>query len=137
MACEQTTRAGTRCRAASLRGKRWCKWHSPSEEDVARRLEASARGGRASLLPDPPALDALESVAECDLHTAVGLRQLTAATLRALARVPFDYHTANAIAQLLSAQRQILQTADFDARLAALEELLTRFAQPSRERTST
>jgi hypothetical protein len=101
-----------------------CRWHSPDPEDVARHLEESKRGGDSkayrALASLPPLGDDPE-IAALDLSTANGLKRFTAATLRALSRLPFDVRIANAIGQIILAQRTVIETSDLEDRLVALE----------------
>jgi len=105
-------------------GARFCRWHDPSAEGRARHLEESRRGGHAkayNALPAGAPLAESAAVAGLNLSTPAGLVGLLAASLAALARLPFDTRTANALGQLATAQRGILEASDLEQRLAALE----------------
>lgn len=124
--CTVPTKSGKPCKNTALPGKACCRWHSPSAADVAKHLEESRRGGRSRGAGAPgvftvvPLADAID-VASFDLTTATGLRGFLAAALAHLALLPFSTTTANAIAQLAVAQRGIVDSAEIEARLSALE----------------
>lgn len=127
--CTALAASGAPCKAPPIPGRRVCRWHDPSPEAKAKHKAESKRGGLSKAYGALPSVAALADdprVAALDLETAEGLRGFLGATLAALARLPFDTRTANAISALATAQRAILETSDFEGRLAALEAVAER-----------
>lgn len=85
------------------------------------------RGGRVKA---PTAAPLAARVAGLDLTTGRGLAAFVAAALGALGGLPFDCRTANAISQMVTCARGVVETAQLEARIAALEQ--ARMAGPER-----
>lgn len=122
--CTAKAATGSPCRAAVIPGATLCRWHDPSPEAKARHKAESARGGFSKAYGALAAVAALADdprVARLDLETAEGLRGFLAATLGALATLPFDVRVANGISALATAQRNTIEAGDFERRLGALE----------------
>jgi hypothetical protein len=127
--CTATAASGEPCKATAQPGRDVCKWHDETPEGRARRKAESRRGGLAKAygsLPTGAPLADDPKVATLDLGTPDGLRGFLSASLHALARLPFDARTANAIGQLATAQRSLIETSDFEKRLAVLEAAANR-----------
>src|SRR5690348_4211193 len=99
LSCSAKTRSGARCKAQVRAGADRCKWHSRDPATKARHLEESRKGGLSkaygALPAGAPLADTLKGV-ELDLGRAEGVSSLLAATLTALAQLPFDVRVANA-----------------------------------------
>lgn len=118
------TKAGVPCRAQRSPNKTVCRWHDASPEAKAKHLTESRKGGLSKAYGALPCTDALAadpSIANLDLSTVEGLKALLAATLGALAKLPFDIRVSTGISQVAQSQRIVVVDADFDARLKALE----------------
>lgn len=106
---------GNPCRQRAITGRRFCVAHDPEME--RRHREGSRRGGmRRSGAVGP--LD----VAGLDLATLDGLKVLLARCLAKAAELSFNEQTANAVAVLAAQLRQLLQDAELEKRIAALEK---------------
>lgn len=122
--CEARTLAGAPCKAAVAGGARFCRWHDPTAEGRERHRAESVKGGKSKAYGTLPAggpLSASADVAALNLATPAGLVGLLAASLAALARLPFDVRVSNSIGQVATAQRGILEASDLEQRLTALE----------------
>jgi hypothetical protein len=101
-----------------------CRFHSADPAERERVREQGRKGGKTkaygNLANVPPIAETID-VDAIDLETAGGAKALLAATLRQLARLPFDVRVANSIAQVATAQRAVISESDIEARLAALE----------------
>ena len=122
--CNRTKRSGKQCKAYAQPGRDVCRWHDESPEAKAKHRAEARRGGltkaygalvAGSPLTDDPALAAI------DPGTADGLRQCVARAIRALCGLPFDVRVANSLGTLATAQRALIESSDFERRLAELE----------------
>lgn len=111
----QNTTNGQPCKATALPGRDYCFAHDPETRDRHRK---GAQLGAAQSGRYGPTLD----VAGVDVGTLDGLRELLARALKQLANLPFNERAANAMAVLAAQLRAILQDADLERRLAALEK---------------
>jgi hypothetical protein len=103
-----------------------CRWHDDSPEGRARQRELGRKGGLANAAPVIGALADDPAAAALDPGTADGLRECVAHTIRALFRLPFDVRVANSISTLATAQRALIESSDFERRLAAIEESMNK-----------
>ena len=121
--CTSLTAAGAPCRAAAAPGRERCRWHDDDPTAKAKHLAESARGGFAkaygAFMAVAPVGD--DNLTPANLETLAGLRVLLAGTLHRLAQLPLDVRTATALGQLSTAQKGLIEGADFEHRLAALE----------------
>lgn len=83
-------------------------------------MDASTKGGEARSPKAAPLMDD-PAVAGLDLESAAGVKGLLAATMRNLAKLPFDVRTATAIIQAATAQKAVIEVSDIEDRLAAVE----------------
>ena len=115
--CEYLTGRGTRCRATARDGSTWCNLHDPSNRAA---IEAGRRKGGHNRRRPTTSAEALE-VEFSDLD---GVRAvLEAAATDALALDPSAQRCRVLVAAAEAAGR-LLQTADYEARLAELEALI-------------
>jgi len=120
--CPGATQSGAPCRARPAPLSKWCRMHDPNPKVREAHKLMSKRGGEAkaygALATATPMADDL---GEADLGTADGARQLVSIALHRLAALPFSERTAHALSALVSTQRQLIETADLERRLVALE----------------
>lgn len=122
--CIASAQSGKPCKVKPLPDSKYCRWHSEKPDVKEKRLADSAKGGKTKAygaLTSVPSIADVLDVDKLDLETAAGSRALLAGALRQLARLPLDVRVANAIGQVCTAQRGVIEVADFEARLAALE----------------
>jgi hypothetical protein len=121
--CKGKTTAGAACRApAGLGGL--CFFHENPEK--ARTLGQIGGRKNRSQLPEPPAAGSL---------SAADLRDILVETMRDVRSKKITPRTAGAIAQLSHALHRVLPVADFEDRLARLEQQLSE--QESRTSVDT
>ena len=113
--CGAATRHGLPCKREALPDSERCDVHDP--RFVEKHRAASRAGGWGRAGGGGP-LD----LAGLDLNTLEGLRGLLARALEKLAQLRFNEKTASAIGGLAQQLRAILQDADLERRLAALEK---------------
>jgi hypothetical protein len=113
--CGAATRHGAPCRREALPDSEQCDVHDPRTAEKHRAASRAGGWGRAG---GGGPLD----VSGLDLNTLDGLRGLLARALAKLAELRFNEKTASAIGGLAQQLRAILQDADLERRLAALEK---------------
>lgn len=117
--CVATARSGQRCKSAPLHGKKRCAFHSG---DTAKIL--GARGGRRRAVFNPDGLEPFPPPK--DVGDLLRLVMQTVVEVRA---AKLDTKTATAIFYGCGVGKGILEVADLDARLRALEERHDAVAQ--------
>ena len=113
--CSYITRRGNRCRAQPLAGESWCGLHHPDNQArvaAGRKVGGSRRKRPTTLLED------------VDFGDLAGVRRvLELAAVDAIALDPSAQRCRVLVAAAEAAGR-LLQTADYEARLAELEALI-------------
>ena len=113
--CDYLTAKGTRCRATAREGSDWCNLHDPGNRAA---IEAGRRrGGHNRRRPTT-------SLEDVDFGDLAGVRRLLeVAAVDALGLDPSAQRCRVLVAAAEAAGR-LLQTADYEARLAELEALI-------------
>lgn len=119
--CAHVRTNGERCRGYAVTGSRYCFAHDPAQ--APKRDDARRRGGEAGKAEPIP--DSALSVRS--LGDVLALIETTINDVRA-GRV--DVKVANAIGYLANVSVKVIQQADIEARLEALESVL----EPERAR---
>lgn len=112
VACIATARSGKRCQAAPMRGTKYCPLHTPG---VASKL--GQRGGRRRAIFNPEGLEPISTP-----QNAADLSRLVMQTLVEVRAQKIDVKVATCIFYGIGTARVVLETADLDARVKALEE---------------
>jgi hypothetical protein len=123
--CTATTARGTPCKAHPALNTDRCLAHQvEGSEGHALHRAASATGGKLAKIVRPSAPPVL-GVGEHapDLTTGAGVRDALAGTLGRLLALPIDPQTAHAVAAVAGHLTRSIETAELEARLAALETI--------------
>jgi hypothetical protein len=110
--CIATARTGKRCKAAPMRGTKYCPLHT---EGMAAKL--GERGGRRRAIFNPQNLEPMSTP-----QNAEDLSRLAMQTLVEVRAQRLDTKVATCIFYGIGTARVVLETVDLDARLRALEE---------------
>jgi hypothetical protein len=113
--CAGITRHNKPCQRDSLAGEDYCTAHHPAH---AKRFRERSREGGLQKLNRTEPLD----ISDLDPTTLDGLKEVLARAMKRLGKLKFDSRVANGLAVLAREQRSILQDADLERRIAALEE---------------
>jgi hypothetical protein len=111
-ACIATARTGQRCKAAPMRGTKYCPLHT---EGVASKL--GERGGRRRAIFNPQNLEPMSTP-----QNAEDLSRLAMQTLVEVRAQRLDTKVATCIFYGIGTARVVLETVDLDSRLKALED---------------
>ena len=112
MHCESTTKAGAPCRAPVRPDSGFCFWHSP--ELAVERLAARSKGGKSAHLGSESAPVRIRQVSDL-------LDLLEVAASDAMSREP-SIARARCLCQVAQTAGRVLEVADLEARVVALEE---------------
>ncbi len=107
-----------RCDAYAMHGQEFCYWHSPDYLVMAKRLDASMRGGKGNAVSGFKGWEAIE------IRGADDLKSIVAATINAVLSGKVHPTVGNSIAGLVSQYGKLIELSDFDQRLKNVEEVI-------------
>jgi hypothetical protein len=114
--CQAETRCGTPCQSFASGGSPWCASHDPAQREA--QQAARARGARTS-----NRLRALRGQ-RSRLDTPQSLVGFTARVIHNTLEQRLPYEVARVVLYGLSIQRQLVEVADLEQRMAAIEQRL-------------
>jgi len=114
--CAQVRPNGDPCGGFAINGGRYCFAHDPAQTD--KRDAARRRGGQAGRVAVLPASDV-------QVRTLGDVVTLVEATINDVRTGRVDVRVANAVGYLANVAIRALEQADLEARLEALESVLT------------
>ena len=122
--CHHVKDDGNQCRATKLRGSKYCFFHDPAKAgERAAAQQAGGRNGRAAVLPpDAP---------HRRVKTAAEVIDLLSETINQVRTGQLDPKVGNCVGYLSSVILRAIEQGDMAERLAALESIVSRQAQPS------
>jgi hypothetical protein len=115
--CQATTKAGSQCAAPAVCGGVYCALHS----DPERAAQLGRKGGRKNRrFPS-----ATQELPERPLRSVREVTELLGETINQVRVGRLDPRVANTVGYLATATLKALQQGDIEARLRAIEEVLT------------
>jgi hypothetical protein len=107
--------SGRACGGFAVSGSSFCFAHAPEQED--KRADARRRGGQAGRV-------ATVAESEVNVRTLGDVLALVELTINDVRTGRVDVRVANAVGVLANVAARVIQQADVEARLAALESVL-------------
>ncbi len=122
--CEHVRTTGERCRGYAVAGSPFCFAHDPAQ--APKRDDARRRGGEAGKIDPLPA-------STLSVRSLADVLELIETTINDVRAGRVDVRVANAVGYLANVSVKVIQQADIEARLEALESVL----EPERASTIT